>query len=442
MVSLFSNFKSQEILREQAGERTRGAMTSSMEYIDITLQSVEHLSTLIATDSNLIKLLDRAHSKLTHKDIYDFSRILKEITNVMTVNNNLSSISLLHAPSQMVLSTNFGGKRIPGIGEQPWVDQAFQGRGASVLYIPSDDFIIEGDIIFSNDSISIMRTMDLYNPQRISNILIINIKKSALLNLTKALLPSKNAQIYLISDNNEIVASTDKKYDPLYLQEDMLTVQVKSRYSNWTLVMVQPEKELYAESRQISLFMYIIIGVSIVLALWISWIVYSGISSPLESLSYGMKQLRIGNLNIQLPNRRKDELGYLTSGFNQMVLDQKHLIEDYYEQQLRLSKTELNFLQSQINPHFLYNTLDSIYWTAKNYEAEEISEMVLNLSKFFRLSLHKGKETFTVQETIENLHYYIRVQQLRFNDQFTVIYQIADESKPIPVLKLLLQHLV
>lgn len=75
---------------------------------------------------------------------------------------------------------------------------------------------------------------------------------------------------------------------------------------------------------------------------------------------------------------------------------------------------EIKFLQSQINPHFLYNTLDSIYWTAKNYEADVISEMVLNLSKFFRLSLNKGNETFSVAETTIHLTYYIKVQQSGF----------------------------
>jgi two-component system sensor histidine kinase YesM len=125
-----------------------------------------------------------------------------------------------------------------------------------------------------------------------------------------------------------------------------------------------------------------------------------------------------------------------------MAVVQKHLIEDHYEQQLRLTTTELKFLQSQINPHFLYNTLDSIYWTAKNYDADEISEMVMNLSKFFRLSLNKGRQVFTIEESITHLHYYLRIQQLRFMDNFTVDYHISEESKDVPLLKLLLQPLV
>jgi two-component system sensor histidine kinase YesM len=208
------------------------------------------------------------------------------------------------------------------------------------------------------------------------------------------------------------------------------------------LILTQPESELSRETGQLRLYTYFIIGLSVLLALGIAWVVYRSIASPLDSLAYGMKQVRTGNLNVRLANTRKDELGYLTGTFNQMVEDQKQLIQGYYEQQLRLSKTELKFLQSQINPHFLYNTLDSIYWMANQYEAREIKEMVLNLSKFFRLSLNKGRETFPLRETVEHLHYYIRIQQIRFSQRVSVRYDISDDCAAIPVLKLLLQPLV
>ena len=193
-------------------------------------------------------------------------------------------------------------------------------------------------------------------------------------------------------------------------------------------MMEQPLEELRSHTDSLKVFSYGILAVSLVLAVWISWIIYRGISAPLRKLAYGMKQLRTGNFTIQLEDTRVDELGYVIESFNRMAENQKTLIRDHYEKQLLLSKMELKFLQSQINPHFLYNTLDSIYWTAKNYEADEISEMVLNLSKFFRLSLNKGNETFAVGETIEHLKYYIKVQQLRFLDHFTVRYDIAKRS--------------
>jgi two-component system sensor histidine kinase YesM len=238
-----------------------------------------------------------------------------------------------------------------------------------------------------------------------------------------------------------VVVETGRVYQEDITDKDM-TVTIDSDYSTWRLELVQPKSELYKETDQLRLFTVAIIGLSILLAIIISWVVYSGIASPVLKLSRGMKRLSSGELNIHVDTKRKDEFGFLIQSFNKMAVVQKHLIEDHYEQQLRLATTELKFLQSQINPHFLYNTLDSIYWTAKNYDADEISEMVMNLSKFFRLSLNKGRQVFTIEESITHLHYYLRIQQLRFMDNFTVDYQISEESKGVPILKLLLQPLV
>ena len=269
--------------------------------------------------------------------------------------------------------------------------------------------------------------MDLYNSERQSNLLVVSFNKSKLLNIIKTLLPSENSRIALLNEKG-VVVETGRVYQEDITDKDM-TVTIDSDYSTWRLELVQPKSELYKETDQLRLFTVAIIGLSILLAIIISWVVYSGIASPVLKLSRGMKRLSSGELNIHVDTKRKDEFGFLIQSFNKMAVVQKHLIEDHYEQQLRLATTELKFLQSQINPHFLYNTLDSIYWTAKNYDADEISEMVMNLSKFFRLSLNKGRQVFTIEESITHLHYYLRIQQLRFMDNFTVDYQISEESK-------------
>ncbi|MGN7380478.1 Inner membrane protein ypdA [Chlamydia abortus] len=459
IISLFANGKSQQILEEETGERTRGALQAAVEYIDLTLQNVDELSTLLATDRNLIRLLEEAESQLTPQSIVDFSLLMREITNVMSINHILSKISIIHLPSEMMITTDSGGKRIPGAERHPVIAKTVEANGARLLYIPEADGnedLLNGT--FETDQIYLLRTMDLYNHDRQPNILILAIKRDTLLKLTSSIQPSENAHIYLFSNDNKLVAGTGHSrffpyWDPVSEEmvmksmekheENMFIIRAKSRYSNWSLQLMQPEVELNGKTRQLQMFTYLIIGLSVILALWISWIVFSGISSPLSNLAYGLRQLRFGNLDVRLSdNNRKDEFGYVTNTFNKMIEDQKHLIENHYEQQLRLSRTELKFLQSQINPHFLYNTLDTIYWTAKNYEASEISEMVLNLSRFFRLSLNKGKDTFTVEETMGHLNYYIRVQQLRFLDQFTVEYEISEDSKHLYILKLLLQPLV
>ncbi|PYI50589.1 two-component sensor histidine kinase [Paenibacillus flagellatus] len=448
-VSLFSNFQSRRMLLEQTTERTKAALTSSMDYIDLTLQNVEEISTLIATDANLLRYLEQNGSQLTPQAIVNFTEVLKQLSNMTSINHMISQVSIFHSRSNMVVSTANGSKHLVDPRQHEWLRLLARFGGSGIVYTLPDEPTPDGQTfgsVIGADGISLVRAMDLSNPDRQPNLLVVTLSKSNLLGLIRSLLPSDSAQIVLLTSERKPITGTGElsaeKLAGRMADDGTFTVEVKSKYYKWSLLLMQPKDEVYAKSEQMQLYTYIIIGISVLLALWISWAVYSGIASPVQRLMSGMKRAGGGNFNVRIENDRQDEFGYLTQAFNQMIYDQKQLIEHGYEQQLRLALTELKFLQTQINPHFLYNTLDSIYWAAKNYEADEISEMVLNLSRFFRLSLNKGSDTFTVEDTVSHLHYYVRVQQLRFLDKFSVRYEIEEASKPIPIMKLLLQPLV
>lgn len=445
IVSLFAIERSREILYDQAVQRTEVALSSTMNYIDLALQNVEEISTLIASDPSIIELMNKNGSDLPPEAILDFSLILEQLSNMNSVNRFVSQIAIYHQASHMILSTNFGGRRVISEPQQEWLVKTARTNSTGIQYVPSDVSVTEGltfGQMIRSDSISLVRSMDLYNTGRQPNLLIVTFNKNKLLNVIKTLLPSEHTSVFLYNDKGEVVVNTGSLDQPPAISDDEMAVSIDSKYSQWNLTLIQPKEELYVETDQLRMFTFAIIMVSVLLALGISWVVYSGIAAPVKKLSRGMRQLRSGKLNVTLDYKRKDEFGFLIESFNRMAVYQKHLIEDHYEQRLRLATTELKFLQSQINPHFLYNTLDSIYWTAKNYDAEEISEMVMNLSKFFRLSLNKGNEVFSIEESLVHLHYYIRIQQLRFLDNFTVEYRIDEACKPILILKLLLQPIV
>ena len=447
VISLFAIERSRDILYQQAEQRTAVALASTMEYIDLALQNVEELSAVIAADPSIIERLNTNGAYLPPAAIVDFSAILKQLSNLKAVNRFSSQISLYHQASHMLISTSFGGRKILSEPAQAWLLELARSGGTGVRYM-LPDITVSGDTTFGEmlgtDTLSLVRSMDLYNTERQFDLLMIPINRNSLQHVLRTLGPTTNTRITLLNEQDDVIVTTDRSSETTAapLAADEMEVAVHSEYSMWQLRLVQPKSELYEESDQLRLFTYTIIAISILLAIGISWVVYSGIASPLTRLSRGMKQIGSGKLDIRLDNKRRDEFGVLLDAFNQMATDQKHLIEDHYEQQLRMKTTELKFLQSQINPHFLYNTLDSIYWMAKSYDSDEISEMVMNLSRFFRLSLNKGQEEFTLEESLVHLHYYIRIQQLRFMDNFTVMYEIPEETKRIPILKLLLQPLV
>ncbi|PYI57499.1 sensor histidine kinase [Paenibacillus flagellatus] len=461
-VSLFANIRSHQILERKTVERTKSSLLSAIDYIDLTMRNMEEISNLLTRNQAVNGWLAAAGPELSVESVVNFGELIGDLSEIVALNNLLYQVSVLHSPSDTLLSSRFGGVRLKDASLESWYRNAAYQNGFSYLHLPSENaYPIRGEYVFAKDGVYLIRSMNVYNRSAFPNFIILGIKKESLLKLIASSLPSAHTRAYLYDHDNRLVVGTDPEHAPLRPNlwegedeaavtaradvpgggETMLAVKVRSAQTHWSLVTLQPESELYKENRQLQLFTFTIIAISVVLAFWISWMVYSGIASPLKSLSFGMKQIRLGNLNVTLANRRKDELGYVTESFNQMAHDQRALIRDHYEQQLQLSKAELKFLQSQINPHFLYNTLDSIYWTAQEYEAEEIGEMVYHLSKFFRLSLQKGRDTVTVAETIEHLNHYIRVQELRFQYHFTVEYRIDEAAKRLRVLRLLLQPL-
>ena len=357
-VSLFANFRSTNILEGQTSERTQNSLLSILENIDITLQNMEDLSGLISTDYSIKPVLHEAHAVLLTSDLYNFYTIMERLSNIMAINGSLQEISVLHAPSGTLLSTQYGGRKVD-FEDKVWFQSAVAAKGKLLLYLPEPG---DAEILGSN-TVAFIRLMDVDNQDNTSNVLIMTMAKERLLDMIRGAQLTSKTDVYLYSQDGRLLTGTDQLYSTDQwadlkegevgrTDDGKLVWRMQSGHSGWSLVLVQPQAELYKESRQLSQFTNLIILISIVLALLISLGVYKWISAPLTILLHGMKQMRLGQFHTRLPNRRKDELGALTESFNQMIAEQQLLIRDVYEHQLQLSKTELKFLHSQINPHF------------------------------------------------------------------------------------------
>ncbi|MFD0714507.1 sensor histidine kinase [Paenibacillus sp. GCM10027626] len=460
VISLYGVSKSRTILEKQVNEQMNSAMQTAMAYIDQTVNAIAELAILFSTDPGLNQNLLYEGNELTNSAILDFQKVLAQISNVNGINAFISHVDVYHGASGMLVSSKIGGRTEPGYRQQAWYRQAVEQKSKQqYFYLSREEAgIAATDTLFSDNDAYIVRLMDMFGSNRSSrsNVLLVAIKKNELLALLKNLLQTEGDRVHLYDERGRLVVSsvgqTAGSGKNAHAEQQFRTATVggkpyiaatvKGRSSGWMIELERPQAAIYSQTDQLRQFMYGIIAVSIVLTLVISWVVYRGIAAPLSAIAQGMKQIRLGNLNAKLAEGRQDEFGFLNRSFNEMAREQKHLIKNIYEQELMRAQSELRFLQSQINPHFLYNTLDAIYWTAKNYDAHEISDMVYNLSKFFRLSLSKGKEMLTVSETIEHLQYYLRVQQLRYMDVFETRFEIDPDSRNMPILKLILQPLV
>lgn len=163
---------------------------------------------------------------------------------------------------------------------------------------------------------------------------------------------------------------------------------------------------------------------------------------PLRQLVAAMRRMREGDFNTRLPVRTDDELGFISQSFNDMAHNINSLIQEVYERQLNEREAELTALQAQLNPHFLHNTLDMIYWKLYLQDDKETAKLVVSLSDMLRYALEPVDTQTTLQEEMTQTRNYLAIQSSRFGQDLETVVQVEDSIASAPVPRLILQPLV
>ncbi|GAA0729381.1 hypothetical protein GCM10008905_29280 [Clostridium malenominatum] len=211
---------------------------------------------------------------------------------------------------------------------------------------------------------------------------------------------------------------------------------------DWLLCIMIENSQIHAQTNKI-INLIIILGIILLLGAILLAIAISGsIVKPIQGLKYSMLEVSKGNLESYYDTKHNDEISILGKVFNQMVYDIKRLLHEVCQVQSQKRTAELRALQSQINPHFLYNTLDTIQWKALEHNAFDIADMINSLSVFFRISLSDGKELITIAHEVEHVRNYLEIQQIRYKDKVNYYINIDESLGQCLVPKLIIQPLV
>ncbi|AEI45492.1 cache domain-containing sensor histidine kinase [Paenibacillus mucilaginosus] len=221
----------------------------------------------------------------------------------------------------------------------------------------------------------------------------------------------------------------------------LITIQTVNNIG-WKMIGVSYMNEIVTAKREIGWFLAWLMLGALVFVLLLSAFMSAKISQPIRRLERSMSKVEQGVFDIHIQEGGEDEVGRLSRRFNLMVARIRELMEQSVKEQEAKRKSELEVLQSQINPHFLYNTLNSVVRLAGSGKSEEVIRMITSLSKFFRISLSKGKSVITVQEELEHVRNYLIIQTMRYKNKFRFEIECEDEVKDCPTVKLILQPVV
>ncbi len=211
---------------------------------------------------------------------------------------------------------------------------------------------------------------------------------------------------------------------------------------DWVLVQTIPESSFTLLKTTLNTVLLIAIGLCVLFGFLFSLVQHRYWIKPLGRLRTEMAKLRTGNFNIAFEGASKDEIGEIHQGFIRMAGQLKQTIDDVYVSRIRRREAELTALQAQINPHFLYNTLDSIHWLAMKHQNYDVSEQIEALSEIFKHVLSKGQPVVTIERELEFLESYMLIQQAKYGQRIKLRVDVDPELLSCEVPKLILQPLV
>ncbi|MDC7288340.1 sensor histidine kinase [Blautia schinkii] len=211
---------------------------------------------------------------------------------------------------------------------------------------------------------------------------------------------------------------------------------------DWLMIGITPVEQLTRQGDMIIRILYIVGFLAILLSTYFSFRMAHSITRPLTKLARTMERFGKGDLSVNVPVQYQDEIGMLSEEFNKMAQQIQNLVDQVYQEQRSKRKSELAALQAQINPHFLYNTLNSVCSLIKMDCPEEAFTMIHAIGMFYRTSLSDGKTLIPIEQELVNIENYIQIQKIRYGSKIT--YDISFDQKILKewIVKLTLQPLV
>ncbi|SFB56394.1 two-component system, sensor histidine kinase YesM [Cohnella sp. OV330] len=227
-----------------------------------------------------------------------------------------------------------------------------------------------------------------------------------------------------------------------YNEEKWLVGAQEVEDSDWTLMLITPYSDIMSlsnKSRKPMIAVFLIIAM---IALPLSFLAASSAVKRIKALIHQMRKVVRGNYEMTSIPSSQDEIGELVRNFQHMLSTIGSSIDERYRLGKEIKTLELRALQAQINPHFLYNTLDLINWMSVKHAAPEIGEVARALSRFYKLSLSKGEDTVTIRSELAHVQAYVQIQNMRFQDGIRLDIDVPDSLLDHPILKIALQPIV
>ncbi len=425
--------------------------------IEDYVNHMKKVSWVLSQDESLQNILRRkVEEPFTAKNVS-----LEQFKINANMANDIESIIIFgRNGTTLVDSNSYKIKDYIDITKMDWYISAIHNKGKLILSSSHIQNYIENNEkwVFSVSSAIIDKETD-----EVLGVMLVDMSYKKLADICNQITLGNRGYVYIISKNQDIIYHPQQQliYSGLKM-EDLSSVgrqvegsfvekEAKSRLVTvhtlkevgWTVVGVSYLEELLTSQSGITITVVIISILCVLIALVLSKQISQEISKPILELENIMAEVEKGGLDVDISiDTNTKEIQNLSKSFQTMLLEIKVLLGRIKDNEKKLRKSELKILQAQINPHFLYNALDTIIWLAEREEHKKVVNMTAALARYFRLSLSKGVEVIPIFSEIEHVKYYLLIQKIRYENKLTYSINVDTELYQYSTVKIILQPLV
>lgn len=455
--------KSSHILEEEVTNTMLQTLKQASINLDFQFDSVRDTSNTLFMNPKLGEYLNR---QATIEQQLDAMKELRFLVDGSEANTNVFRVRLFVNGDRI-----FTGERVnfftqESLKDWPWYEKVMNSGGAIVWSGAYNETYIDRGPAYIFSAARMLR--DLHDYDQISGVLLIDVAEKTITDILNKIKLTKEGNIYLLGSDGTIISHPDKSLlgQKIMADEQLDTIArsgegvirlldekdqrfaiyTKVVSTGWKLVAEVPQLEISSRAVALNQFSGIAtISTVTILFLLLVFILLAMIvrnmNRRIQTVIRTIKRGGIESLDDRTFNAGGD-FKLLENSVDHLIHRVHDLMEETYQSKVQEREAQLRALQAQINPHFLYNTLDTINWIAIGHNAPEISNMINGLAKYFRLSLNKGKDLVSVTDELNLAKVYLEIQLNRFPKTFEVIFDIEEGLEEVEMPKLTLQPIV
>ena len=453
----------------------------SLQYTEDTVldNSTEYTSQLIGQVNNdidsYISYMENISFIVTHNsDVRDYlftenltperseelqERIVTLFQTVSSTREDITNIALL--PDRRSPMINDGRDTLNPYTETEkleWYQEALDAGGQAVISTSHVQNAIAGKYDWV---VTLSRSITNNASPGVHGVFFVDLNYNAISDLCERISLGDKGYIYILDKDGGIVYHPQQQLIYSGMKEELISEVMdtevssfltddgrlytvsRSEATGWIVVGVSYVSELMKRADEArATYLLVALGL-LAVAMFLAFLLSDQITRPLKALELSMKEVEKGNFSsAALEARDNNEIGRLTRNFNTMTSEIQKLMEQSEEEQKAKRKYELKVLQSQINPHFLYNTLDSIIWMAEWGKNQEVVKMTSSLARLLRRSISNEREVVTIAEEIDYTEAYLTIQKMRYKDKLEYRIEVEPDICQEETVKLVLQPLV